>query len=37
MAACVIIREEEIVLAAVTFIAHKAGPAHTGAVLMTLG
>lgn len=37
MAACVTIHEEEIVLAAVTFIAHEARPAHTRAVLMALG
>lgn len=36
MAACVAIREEEIIQAAVAFIAHEARPAHTGAVLMAL-
>lgn len=30
-------REEEVVLAAVTLVAHEAGPAHAGAVLMALG
>lgn len=37
LAACVTIHEEEIVLAAVTLIAHEAGPAHTCTVVMALG
>lgn len=37
LAVCAAGREEEVVLAEVTLVAHKAGPAHTRAVLVTLG
>lgn len=37
LAVCAICREEEVVVAAVTFVALEARPAYAGAVLMALG
>lgn len=37
LASCTAGREEKVVLAAVTLVAHEAGPAHARAVLMALG
>lgn len=37
LALCTAGREEEVVLAAVTLVAHEARPAHTRAVLVALG